>query len=80
MALTMEEIRSEALRLSAQERARLAKELITSLDELEAEDEAAVEAAWRDETRRRLEQFRRGELEAEDGPALMEKLRSRFRR
>ena len=80
MSLTLERIRDEALRLSAQERARLARELISSLDELEAEDEAAVEAAWREEVRRRLEQYRRGEIGIEEGDAVMEEVRARFRK
>jgi putative addiction module component (TIGR02574 family) len=80
MSLTLERIRDEALRLSAQERARLARELISSLDELEAEDEAAVEAAWREEVRRRLEQYRRGEIGVEEGDAVMEEVRARFRK
>ena len=80
MSSTLERIWDEALRLSAPERARLARELISSMDELEAGDEAAAEAAWREEVRRRLEQYRRGEIGVNDGDSAMEQVRARFRK
>jgi putative addiction module component (TIGR02574 family) len=50
-----EELESAVLALPRAERARLAQQLLASLDE-----EPEVEAAWRDEVRRRLEAYRTG--------------------
>lgn len=79
MAFTVEQIRNEALRLSPEERARLAGDLIDSLDELDEVDLAAVDAAWRAEVRRRVEASREGTVELLDGDEVMLKLRQRFR-
>ncbi len=46
------EVLELALRLSAEERARVAQALFDSLEDLPSH---AVEAAWRDEVRRRLD-------------------------
>lgn len=75
---TIEEIRGEAMRLSAAERARLARELIESLDDLADIDQAAVDAAWADEVRRRVQELRAGNVEALSGRQVMEELRQRF--
>ena len=65
----------EAMRLPAAERALLADALLGSLD-----DEAArgVLDAWVDEAERRLDGYRRGEVPAVDGPALLRRLRARY--
>lgn len=52
----VEELESAVLALPRAERARLAQRLLASLEE-----EPEVEAAWRDEVRRRLEAYRAGE-------------------
>jgi putative addiction module component (TIGR02574 family) len=52
----LEELESAVLALPRAERARLAQQLLASLD-----DEPEVEAAWRDEVRRRLEAYRAGQ-------------------
>jgi putative addiction module component (TIGR02574 family) len=57
---TAEKILSAALELSTRDRARVAHELLRSLDE--ALDEDAAEA-WTEELRRRLRQVRDGEVE-----------------
>jgi hypothetical protein len=54
MSLTIEQLREEALRLAPEDRARLASELINSLDALDEVDQASVDAAWADEVRRRI--------------------------
>lgn len=80
MAFTVEQVRNEALRLSARERARLAGDLIDSLDELDEVDQAVVDAAWRAEVRRRVEASREGKVELLDGDEVMQKLRQRFKK
>ncbi|MBM4125845.1 MAG: addiction module protein [Nitrospira sp.] len=49
----------EALKLSATERAEVAEQLISSLDEI---PDADVEQAWQEEVQRRLRQVERGEV------------------
>ena len=51
----------EALKLTAQERAEVAEQLIVSLDEAPEPD---VEQAWQEEVQRRLQQIDRGEVKA----------------
>ncbi len=58
-----EKILAEALALDATSRARVAHELLRSLDQ--GEDEDAVEA-WTDELRRRLQEVRDGSVALED--------------
>lgn len=80
MSFTVEQIRSEALRLSPEERARLAGELIASLDDLVDVDQAAVDAAWAEEVRRRVHEIREGNVELRDGEEVMRELRQRFKK
>ncbi|MFO7893044.1 MAG: addiction module protein [Longimicrobiales bacterium] len=54
----VEELESAVLSLPRGERARLAERLIASLDE-----DPEVEAAWKDEVRRRLARYRAGETD-----------------
>jgi len=75
---TMEKIRNEAMRLSLEDRARLAGELIESLDELDEVDQVAVDAAWAEEVRRRVQDFRAGKVKAMDGEDVLDRLRARF--
>jgi len=49
----------EALKLTANERAEVAEQLIASLDEVPDTD---VEQAWQEEIQRRLQQINRGEV------------------
>lgn len=51
----------EALKLTANERAEVAEQLIASLDEAADTD---VEQAWQEEVQRRLQQLERGEVKA----------------
>ena len=62
MSGSLERLQAEALELPLGERARLAQRLIESLDEDAAEDPAAVERAWEEEIRRRLEEHRAGKV------------------
>ena len=65
----------EALRLPAHQRAFLADALLGSLD-----DEAAhkVGLAWAKEAESRLAAYRRGEVSAVGGPAVIRELRERL--
>ena len=56
----------EALKLSVLERAHLIDELWRSLDPAE---QGAMDRAWLKESRGRLNAFREGKLQAEDGEA-----------
>jgi putative addiction module component (TIGR02574 family) len=75
VAFSVERIRNEALHLSADERARLAGDLIDSLDGIDEVDQTAVDAAWRAEVRRRVEASREGRVELLNGDKVMEKMR-----
>jgi putative addiction module component (TIGR02574 family) len=57
-----EELLTAALRLPTADRAAIAGALIRSLDE-EEEDQAAVEEAWAEEIRRRIQELDAGTVE-----------------
>jgi putative addiction module component (TIGR02574 family) len=63
MSLNAETLIASALKLPSEERARIAAELIASLDGI---PEAGVEAAWDIEVGRRIAQVDQGELELLD--------------
>lgn len=54
--MTIDQLRSEAFKLPHHERARLAKELIESLDE-----DVELERAWYEEAERRLRELESGD-------------------
>jgi putative addiction module component (TIGR02574 family) len=54
-----QELEAAALSLPRSERARLAERLLASLDE-----DSEVEEAWAEEVRRRLEDYRKGEIQS----------------
>ena len=68
-----EQVRSDALRLPVHERARLAEELIDSLDE-----DSEIEAAWAEEIERRMSEVRDGTVEFVDADQVMARLRARI--
>jgi putative addiction module component (TIGR02574 family) len=74
MAKSFSELESEALRLSAKDKARLVRRLIATL---EKEDEGDVEQLWLDEAERRLAAYRRGETSAEPGQDVFEAILGR---
>ena len=67
----------EAMRLPPKDRALLADALLVSLDDDAAR---AVEAAWIAETDARLAAYRRGAIEAKDGPTVLRELRTQQQR
>ena len=60
MAKTADDLRAEVLALPAQERARMASDLLASLDS-EAVDEAEIDKLWSAETQRRAAMLESGE-------------------
>ena len=69
-------LQSEALLLPKHDRALLADRLLASLSVTPVE----IEEAWTREVEGRLEAFRKGEMEAVDGPSAMADLRAKFAR
>ena len=68
----MQELESAALSLPGPERARLAERLLASLDE-----DPDVDAAARDEVRRRLAVYRAGEVESVPADEALKEARTR---
>jgi putative addiction module component (TIGR02574 family) len=79
MNMPVERLEAEALQLPPDERARLARRLIASLDESSPEDPAEVEREWKAEIERRLEAYRRGEVEAVPASQVIADARARLR-
>jgi len=61
MASSADRIEDEALKLSMNRRAGLARRLLESLDEEAVEDPQAVARAWEEEIQRRVARYRAGE-------------------
>lgn len=66
---------AEAFKLTANERAEVAEQLIASLDEAPDTD---VEQAWQEEMQKRSQQIERGEVELVDSDAVMAELRKKY--
>ena len=69
-------LEKEALLLPDRERAVLVDRLLESLSRRSSE----LEAAWIREADRRLDAFRKGQIEAVSGPEAVSELRARFPR
>ena len=67
MSISAEALLDSALKLPSEERARIAAELIASLDGI---PEAGVEAAWDAEVERRIEQVDQGKVQLLDWNAV----------
>ena len=72
----LEEVLTNALSLSVQDRASLAERLLASLDEL-SEDEA--ERLWTEEAERRLKEYRVGRAKAVPADEVAQKAQSLLR-
>lgn len=70
--MTVDQIESEALKLSAAQRARLAERLIASLD-----TEAEIESAWSAEVRGRDAELESGEVDGVPLAAALKAVRDR---
>ena len=65
----------EAMRLPPRERALLADALLVSLDD---EVTKEIEAEWVAEAEDRLEAYSKGEIVANDGPAILKSIRAKY--
>lgn len=70
------QLESEALKLSATDRARLAERLIASLD---PEPEEGAEEAWAREIERRVEELRTGKVRTRPAEDVLREIRSKLR-
>ena len=77
MALTIEQLESEALKLPASSRAELAEKLVGSLHVVE---DAAHRREWAEEAQRRLEDVRAGRVETIPGEQVFAEIRQMFAR
>lgn len=71
--MDFESLEREALRLPPEERARLAQELLESLESL---SEPELERLWLDEAERRAAQIDRGEVDVIPGEQVMREARA----
>jgi len=71
--MTLTDLESEALRLDARSRARLAERLLGSLDDL---SEAEIEELWLDEAERRERAWDAGEVEGVPAEQVLRELRA----
>ena len=72
--MTVDELKSEALRLAPQARAELARELLHSLDDL---SEAEVDQLWLEEAARRASELDSGALRAVPADEVLARLKAR---
>ena len=72
--MTIDELKAEALGLTPESRADLARELLTSLDSL---SDGEIERLWLDEADRRLAQLDRGEASADPSDVVLARVRAR---
>ena len=74
--MSSQQILREAMALSAEERARLAEELLTSLD---SAAQSEIDRAWAEEAERRIDAFEAGKVPAEDVDDVIRDMRNRKR-
>jgi putative addiction module component (TIGR02574 family) len=74
--MSADELRAAALALSSSERARLAQELLISLDHSGDHD---VDAAWASEISRRAREIAEGTVEPVDAELALDRIRRRLR-
>ena len=75
MSLQMQEVVNKALNLSAEERAKLAHELIISLDEVIDKE---VEKAWDTEIRRRVKEIKSGKAKGRPAEDILAEIRAKY--
>ena len=75
---TLSDLRAQALELTREERARLARDLLVSLDEPHDEPEE-VEAAWLAEIERRIAEVDAGTATSVPWPEARERILARLR-
>ena len=80
-SMTLEEIREQALKLPLLDRLELAETLFDSVDEEDSEEEpAAIDSAWAEEIKRRVEEFDAGTAESSPIADVFARVRARLRR
>lgn len=77
MSVEFDELQQRALQLSPAERADLAYRLLQSIDEVETDEEAALQA-WIREAERRSAEIARGEAILIPGDEVFARLRQKF--
>ncbi len=78
----LEEVRTKAMKLPANERAKLAHELLDTLDDesVGADTPDEIEAAWAVEIARRSDEVHRGVAKLVDGEEALQRVRDAARR
>jgi putative addiction module component (TIGR02574 family) len=74
--MTIDEVKAVALRLSPEERAELASDLLQSLDDL---SEAEIERLWLEEAARREAEIDAGTVELIPGDQVLKEARERLK-
>jgi putative addiction module component (TIGR02574 family) len=77
MSSDLDQLTSEAMKLSPRERVRLAQQLVSTLDD---EVETDTEELWFAEAERRLEELRSGKVQGVDSDAAFRSAREALRR
>jgi putative addiction module component (TIGR02574 family) len=80
--MKLQEVRESALALPLRSRAKLATELIRSLDDGPQggpPSSERTEAEWKEEIKRRMEAIDRGEMKLIPGEVVMKRLRARIK-
>lgn len=77
---TKDEVFSSALNLSAEDRAKLAGELLRSLDDASPDDPEVVEREWTEEIRRRATEAREGRASTVDAREMISRSRDLIRK
>jgi len=76
MSELLEELMKKSRLLTAHEKATLARILIEGLD---ASPDTNVEQLWVEESQRRYQAYRSGEIQAHDGDEVMTRVRNRLK-
>jgi hypothetical protein len=77
--MTFEDLESEALRRSTDERAKLACSLILSLDEPAVETDPQIQKLWAAEAKRRYREYLEGKVELIPGEEAVRRARAALR-
>ncbi|HMF31402.1 MAG TPA: addiction module protein [Candidatus Lokiarchaeia archaeon] len=77
MASKIKEIEKEIFQLPPHERALLAKHIISTLDEGEADPDA--DEAWKQEVRRRYDDYKEGKVKAKPAKQVLDEARKKLR-
>ena len=76
MSLTLEVLRAEVLRLAPDDRSRLLRDVVASLDDKSDDSPEAAAAAWDEEIARRVAEMDAGLTEWIPGDVVMAELRA----